>query len=307
MQRVRTSAGVALLGLGVALSGCAFDETTAAATAEILDHEHEGDGPSIAALQEEVAALRTELDANTAAAADVEARLAAAEAAIGTPFPGPRTIKSRLEDLEGAGFLTQESDPVASAAGYLTTETDPVASAAGYLTEETDPVASAAGYLTTETDPVASAAGYLTTETDPVASAAGYMLATDVDIDNDPEGSATVTLTVTDAAPDVTQTTPWNVVGCRFLYLALDVDYEFTGSGTGTLDARVHVDQAVGQAGDVSVAISDEDDSGSATASTHVWLRRDTPSAATTDLGLDASATIEGTLTVEAKMLGCIE
>jgi len=279
MQRVRTSAGVALLGLGVALSGCAFDETTAAATAEILDHEHEGDGPSIAALQEEVAALRTELDANTAAAADVEARLAAAEAAIGTPFPGPRTIKSRLEDLEGAGFLTQESDPVASAAGYLTTETDPVASAAGYLT----------------------------TETDPVASAAGYMLATDVDIDNDPEGSATVTLTVTDAAPDVTQTTPWNVVGCRFLYLALDVDYEFTGSGTGTLDARVHVDQAVGQAGDVSVAISDEDDSGSATASTHVWLRRDTPSAATTDLGLDASATIEGTLTVEAKMLGCIE
>ncbi len=82
--------------------------------------------------------------------------------------------KSAADD---ANYLTEETDPVASAAGYLLVETDPVASAAGYLLVETDPVASAAGYLLVETDPVASAAGYLTsfTETDPVASAAGYL------------------------------------------------------------------------------------------------------------------------------------
>ena len=50
------------------------------------------------------------------------------------------TLTQQVLDLQNAGFLTEEIDPVASAAGYLTsyTETDPIASAAGYSTGGVD-------------------------------------------------------------------------------------------------------------------------------------------------------------------------
>ena len=133
------------------------------------------------------------------------------------------------------------------------------------------------------------------------------MLSSGFDIDNDPEASSTVTIQVTDAAPDQTVTTPWNAAGCRFLYLYIEVDYLFTGTGTGTTAARVHLDQAVGQPGDTFITVTDTDDAGSFTGSSHVLLSRDNPGAVAATLGLDASSTIDGTLTLDAKMLGCIE
>ncbi len=307
MSTQTTSGALAFAAvLGAAgLAGCNFDEATEAAQAEILDHTHAEQNTE--ALTAELTALRAELDAEVAAAVEREARINALEVAVGMPFPGPRTVKARLEELEDAGYITSETDPVASAAGYITAETDPVASNAGYITAETDPVAGAAGYITAETDPVASAAGYITTETDPVASAAGYMLSTDFDIDNDPEASSAVTLQITDAAPSVTVTTPWNVAGCRYLYLYVLVDYDFTGTGTGNIEGRLHLDQAVGQAGDALFHATDDDDAGSAILSSRVVLSRDNPSAATASLGLDAAAAVEGTLTLDVTMLGCIE
>ena len=47
------------------------------------------------------------------------------------------SLTQQVLNLQNAGFLTEETDPIASAAGYLTsyTETDPIASASGYATE----------------------------------------------------------------------------------------------------------------------------------------------------------------------------
>ncbi len=101
------------------------------------------------ALRGELEALKTAVDLNTAKEGLTEAQatqLAANTAALNdignhTAFDG--WDKSVADD---SAYLTEETDPVASAAGYLTsyTETDPVASAAGYLTEESDPLATTA-------------------------------------------------------------------------------------------------------------------------------------------------------------------
>ena len=168
------------------------DEVEAQDIPTLVQVEVEG---RLAAIENRLGALEEAIGIPYDGDGEVAERLVAVELAVGIPYAAGVDLDGRVQSLEDAGFLTTETDPVASAAGYLTsyTETDPVASAAGYLTSytETDPVASAAGYLTsfTETDPVASVAGYLTsyTETDPVASAAGYLM-----VETDPVAMAEI-------------------------------------------------------------------------------------------------------------------
>ncbi len=61
-------------------------------------------------------------------------RLMAVESELAATKESLAAAEEKITALESAGFLTEETDPVASVAGYLTsyTETDPVASAAGY-------------------------------------------------------------------------------------------------------------------------------------------------------------------------------
>ena len=200
--------GTVLVSACVALAGC-FDDAAVQTEADALEARISG---SVGAFEERLATLEEENAAQGQAITDLQdaldslgegsiaelaSRVAALEGAVGIPYDPADDLDTRVTTLEQAGFVTVETDPVASAAGYLTAESDPVATAAGYLTAytETDPVASAAGHLTsfTETDPVASAAGYLTayTETDPVASAAGYLTA-----ETDPVAAAAGYLTV---------------------------------------------------------------------------------------------------------------
>ena len=129
------------------------------------------------------------------ASANLADRMTDAEQAIGTPYTTAANLDTRVETLESAGFIATETDPTftGSPASLITAQQTADWTAAfgwgdhagaGYLTAEVDPVASAAGYLTTESDPIASAAGYLTsyTETDPVASAAGYLTEEELDV-----------------------------------------------------------------------------------------------------------------------------
>ena len=82
-------------------------------------------------LQNQIAAIQL-LDVNY-----VESTLAAHQQEIETLQAENATLTQQVQDLQNAGFLTEETDPIASAAGYLTsyTETDPIASASGYATE----------------------------------------------------------------------------------------------------------------------------------------------------------------------------
>jgi len=154
------STAICAVVVSVLLAGCYDEEAVEREAAELGVSEQE--------LRAAVDARLVELGivdegGSPVVPADVGERLAALEAAVGVPYGGDQDVEARLDGLDEAldgaatqewidaqGFVTEESDPVASAAGYLTTETDPVASAAGYLTSytETDPVASAAGYLT---------------------------------------------------------------------------------------------------------------------------------------------------------------
>ncbi len=169
----------------VLLSSC-YDQEAVEREAEDL---RLADGELQAAVDAGLADIHTRLDALEA---ETDTRLAALEAAVGIPYGGAQPLEARVEDIvasidgfasedwvDAQGFLTAESDPVATAAGYLTEESDPIATNAGYLTEELDPIATSAGYLTsfTESDPIATSAGYLTayTETDPVAMAEGFL------------------------------------------------------------------------------------------------------------------------------------
>ena len=85
-------------------------------------------------LQNQIASIQL-IDVNY-----VESTLAAHQQEIETLQAENATLTQQVLDLQNAGFLTEEIDPVASAAGYLTsyTETDPIASAAGYSTGGVD-------------------------------------------------------------------------------------------------------------------------------------------------------------------------
>tara|TARA_R110002012_G_scaffold251320_1_gene429257 strand:- start:1475 stop:2611 length:1137 start_codon:yes stop_codon:yes gene_type:complete len=97
-------------------------------------------------LQNQIAAIQL-LDVNY-----VESTLAAHQQEIETLQAENASLTQQVQDLQNAGFLTEETDPIASASGYAT---ETWVEEQGYLTTETDPVATSAGYLTTETDPVA--------------------------------------------------------------------------------------------------------------------------------------------------------
>ena len=261
-----------LVAAGTMLLGC-YDQ-------DVVDREAADLGVS----DEEIRAvvddqLDAQLDARLdARLADYDGRLAALEQAVGLPYKGstdlaarmdavedevatldPAELGARVQALEDAGFVVEETDPVATAAGYLTsyTETDPVASAAGYLTSytETDPVASAAGYLTSyaETDPVATAAGYLTSyvETDPVASAAGYLTSY---TETDPVATAAGYLTsytetdpVATAAGYLTSYTETDPVASAAGYLTVETDPVATAAGY--LTSFTETDPVAGAAG----------------------------------------------------------
>jgi len=85
-------------------------------------------------LQNQIASIQL-IDVNY-----VESTLAAHQQEIETLQAENASLTQQVQDLQNAGFLTEEIDPVASAAGYLTsyTETDPIASAAGYSTGGVD-------------------------------------------------------------------------------------------------------------------------------------------------------------------------
>ena len=165
-----------LLALGVPflLGGCTESDVVNDLEARIAALEAElADGGRVATAESDIDALE-----------DAVASLGAEDIA---------DLEARVGDLEDAGYLTQESDPVATAAGYLTEESDPIATAAGYLTSETDPIATAAGYLTAETDPefTGSSAASITssdiTDWDAAASWGDHALAgylTEVDFDD---------------------------------------------------------------------------------------------------------------------------
>ena len=152
---------IVLVLIGLMLAGCG-DEAMDALAAEV------------AALSADVQAKADQEDLDA-----IEVRLATLEAAAGIDPNWDDTIDDRLTALEGAGFMLQATFDETAAAELTDQDLDDLAEAydwgdhsvEGYLTGETDPVASSAGYLTVESDPVASAAGYLTVETDPVAMA----------------------------------------------------------------------------------------------------------------------------------------